>query len=311
MPLHPQIQGLLQNLAAAGAPAFSANPPAVTRQVFAGLVASLPPSTAVIASVADRNLPGPAGPIPVRVYTPAGAGPHPLLMYFHGGGYVFGDLETHDASCRDLCAGAGTVVVAVDYRLAPEHKFPAASDDCYAATCWVGAHAAEIGGDASRLAVAGDSAGGNLATITALRIRDEGGPKLAAQLLLYPVVDDYRRGQPSMADNAEGYLLTRADIEYMYGHYFSKATDADHPHFAALQVKSLQGLPPALVITAEFDPLRDEGEAYAKKLAADGVDVVQTRYYGAIHGFFSFAAVLDQGRQATTQAANWLRQHLH
>lgn len=311
MPLHPETQGILQNLAAAGVPAFCANPPAVTRQIFAGLVATLPPSTAVIHGTVDRDLPGPAGPIPVRVYTPVGAGPHPVLLYFHGGGYVFGDLDTHDSTCRDLCAGAAAIVVSVHYRLAPEHKFPAAVEDCYAATCWIGKHAAELGGDAARIAVGGDSAGGNLATITALRCRDEGGPALKAQLLIYPVVDDYRRGQPSMSDNAEGYLLTKADIAYMYGHYFGKAEDGNHPLFAALQAKSLKGLPPALVITAEFDPLRDEGEAYAKKLAADGVEVVQTRYYGAIHGFFTFAPALSQGRAATNQAEVWLRQKLH
>lgn len=310
MPLHPEIEALLANVAASGTPAFHANPPAVTRAVFRAITASLPPSAASIARTEDLAIPGPAGDIGARAYVPGGSGPFPVVVYFHGGGFVFGDLETHDTVCRDLCAGVGAVVVAIDYRLAPEHPFPAATDDCYAATRWVAEHAARWGGDARRLAVAGDSAGGNLATTTARRIRDSGGPALAAQLLVYPVTDHYDAGHPSMQQNADGYLLTRADLEWMYGHYLPRREDRANPLFAAARAGSLKGLPPAMVITAEFDPLRDEGEAYGAALKAAGVDTVVKRYEGAIHGFYSFATVLTLGRQAMEDTSAWLASKL-
>lgn len=309
MPLHPQIQGLLSSLATAGVPAFNANPPAVTRQVYLGLTATLPPSQAKLRSVRDSTVPGPAGPIPVRIYTPEGAGPFPIVVYFHGGGFIIGDLNTHDVPCRDLAGGTGSVVIAIDYRLGPEHRFPAAHDDCYAATRWIGEHAAEFGGN-GRLAVAGDSAGGNLSAITAIRLRDEGGPKLAAQLLIYPVTDNLDAGHPSMRDNAEGYLLSAADLQYMYGNYLNGKADESNPGFAPAKAKNLAGLPPALVLTAEFDPLRDEGEAFGKALKAAGVDVEIKRYDGAIHGFYQFAGALELGRQAVDHSNAWLKKKL-
>jgi acetyl esterase len=233
------------------------------------------------------------------VYTPAGEGPLPVVVYFHGGGWVIGDLEVVDQPCRQLASAAGAIVVSVDYRLAPEHRYPAAFDDSYAATVWVGAHAAEIGGDPARLAVAGDSAGGNLAAAVALAARDRGGPELAAQLLIYPVTD-FNFGTASYQDNREGYLLTKGSMQWFWAHYLG-AQDLDKdPYACPLRADSLVGLPPAYVATSEYDPLRDEGEAYARRLEEAGVAVTAKRFDGMLHGFFwmlaavpSAAGVLD------------------
>ncbi|MDE2150075.1 MAG: alpha/beta hydrolase [Gammaproteobacteria bacterium] len=307
MPLHPQVKVLLEILDATGAPPLSSQTPADARAAYREMARMKPPGGAVIAGARDLDIPGADGRIPLRVYTPRGAPPFPLLVFFHGGGFVIGDLDTHDAGCRELCAGAGCVVVAVDYRLAPEHKFPAAVDDCLAATRWVGAHAAELRGDPSRIAVGGDSAGGNLATVVALRSRDEGGPRLCAQLLIYPVTDHYSRSTVSMRENADGYLLTLDSMVWFADHYLRDAADIGHPHAVPLRAATLHGLPPAWVGTAEFDPLRDEGEAYAARLAAAGVPTTARRYDGAIHGFLSFFAVLDLGRQIMNDCCDWLR----
>ncbi|MGH7043668.1 MAG: alpha/beta hydrolase, partial [Acetobacteraceae bacterium] len=232
MPLHPQVKQLLDSLAAANLPLLSSQSPVEARAAYLKMARSKPPTTAAIAGSVDGSAPGPAGLIPLRVYTPQGKGPFPLLVFFHGGGFVIGDLETHDAACRELCAGSACVVVAVDYRLAPEHKFPAAVVDCLAATRWVGEHAVELGGDPARIAVGGDSAGGNLATVVALRLRDEGGPQLCAQLLVYPVTDHYSHDTDSLRDNAEGYLLTRDSMVWFADHYLRGASDIDHPQLA-------------------------------------------------------------------------------
>ncbi|MCB0246313.1 MAG: alpha/beta hydrolase, partial [Anaerolineae bacterium] len=243
-----------------------------------------------IASIADRTIPGPAGPIPIRLYTPEGPGPFPLVIFFHGGGFVVGDLDNDDMICRSLCHGVDCVVVSVDYRLAPEHKFPAAPDDCLAATRWAAEHAVEFNADPARIALAGDSAGGNLAAVTAMRIRDESGPRLCGQLLIYPMTDYHTPPAPSLVANASDYLVTRDMIIWFWGHYLNDASQANHPHAAPLRAPDLSGLPPALVITAEYDPLRDEGERYAQRLQEAGVPTVCTRYDGMIHGFF----VLDE-----------------
>lgn len=261
-----------------------------------------------VASVVDRTIPGPAGELPIRVYTPEGPGPFPALVYFHGGGFVVGSLASGDPTCRALCHGASCVVVSVEYRLAPEHKFPAATDDCLAATRWLAAHAAELNADPARLAVAGESSGGNLAAVTALRLRDEGGPALRGQLLIYPVADYHTPPTPSYIANADGYLLTRAMMVWFWGHYLSDAGEANHPHAAPLRAPDLSGLPAALVITAEFDPLRDEGERYAERLQQAGVPTQLARYDGMIHGFLLLSELFDEGRQAMEEAVLWLRQ---
>jgi acetyl esterase len=298
MPVHPEAQGLLDALAEAGLPATEEMTVPNARAATAGFLA-LQGEPVEVASVLDRTVPGPAGEIPVRVYTPAGEGPLPVVVYFHGGGWVIGDLEVVDQPCRQLASAAGAIVVSVDYRLAPEHRYPAAFDDCYAATVWVGAHAAEIGGDPARLAVAGDSAGGNLAAAVALAARDRGGPELAAQLLIYPVTD-FNFGTASYQDNREGYLLTKGSMQWFWAHYLG-AQDLDKdPYACPLRADSLVGLPPAYVATSEYDPLRDEGEAYARRLEEAGVAVTAKRFDGMLHGFFwmlaavpSAAGVLD------------------
>lgn len=307
MALDPFVSALLAQLGSGGFTGFHSMPVGECREAFSALVKALGAGSAKIRSAEDRVIPGPRGDIPIRVFTPQGAGPFPVLMYFHGGGFVIGDVDTYDASCRELCAGAGCVVVSVEYRLAPEHRFPAATHDCLAATRWVGDNASRIGGDARRIAVAGDSAGGNLAAVTAIRVRDEGGPWLLGQLLIYPVTDHPSRPTRSMHENAEGYFLERRDMVWFCDHYLRSAEDASHPLFAPLRTQDLTGLPPAMIVTAEFDPLRDEGEDYARALKAAGVPVRLSRVDGVVHGFFLFGAEFDRGRQAIAEACAWLR----
>jgi len=302
MPLDPQAQILLDQLAAAGGQGLHGSSPEEARQMFA-MLGALGGTPEEVGAVADRTVPGPAGELPVRVYTPKdGTAPYPIVMFFHGGGFVIGDLDTHDQVCRSLANGANAMVVAVDYRLAPEHPYPAAPDDCWAATTWVAEHGAELGGDPTRMAVAGDSAGGNLAAVVAQQARDEGGPPLKAQVLIYPATD-LSMMHDSITENGEGYLLTREGMEWFMGHY---APDVDHVRCSPLAAVDLSGLPPALVITAEFDPLRDEGEAYAAHLREAGVPVVLSRYDGMIHGFFQLGFLMDAGTKAVDEAARAL-----
>jgi len=261
-----------------------------------------------VAKVEDRTIAGPDGDaLPIRIYWPAVGGQvRPIVVFFHGGGWVICDLDTHDGAVRSLVNQTGAIFVSVDYRLAPEHKFPAAPEDCYAALVWVRDNAASIGGDAGRLAVAGDSAGGNLAAVVALMAKERGGPSLAFQLLVYPCTDMDPSRWASMSDNATGYSLTTEATEWFYGQYVD-AAERTNPLVAPIRAEDLSGLPPALVITAEFDPLRDEGEAYAARLRDAGVAVEATRYDGVIHGFFSMTAALDRAKDAQAQAATALR----
>jgi acetyl esterase len=263
-------------------------------------------SPVALQNVEDRTIPGPGGAIPVRIYTPEGQAPFPGLVFFHGGGWVVGDLDTHDSPCRQLAKKAGCVVVSVAYRLAPEHKFPAAVDDGYTATQWVATHATQLGIDPQRIAVGGDSAGGNLAAVIAQMARAKEGPGLMFQLLVYPAVDG-TLSFPSIQENGQGYLLTQDSIHYYYNHYVPAGTDRTHVLLSPFYAESFAGLPPAHIITAEFDPLRDEGEAYAAQLQAAGVPVTWTRYDGMIHAFFSLDGVLDQGKKAIDEAATVLR----
>lgn len=306
MPLDPQAQAFLDQIAAIGGPSLTAVPVAEARQMME-MLSQMRGAEVPVASALDRAIPGPAGDIPVRVYTPTGGGPFPLLVWFHGGGWVLGSLATHDGICRSLAAGAGCVVVSVDYRLAPEHRYPAAAEDCYAATQWCAAHAAELGADANRLTIGGDSAGGNLTAVVAQMARDRGGPRLVFQLLVYPVTD-VGCDTPSYRDNAEGYLLTAADMAWFWGHYLGDAAQrGGEPYASPLRAKSLTGLPPALVITAEFDPLRDEGEAYGAALEEAGVPARVSRYDGMIHGFFGMGAMIDKANAAVQEACGHLR----
>jgi acetyl esterase len=307
MPLDPQAKALLDQIESMGGQPLSAMGVAGARQMMEAM-SQMRAAPVEVAAVADRTIPGPQGEIPVRVYTPKGSAPFPMLVYFHGGGWVLGSLETHDGICRSLADGAGCVVVSVDYRLAPEHRYPAAADDCYAATQWAAAHAAELGADAKRIAIGGDSAGGNLTAVVAQMARDRGGPALVFQLLIYPVTDATSLETASYRDNATGYLLTTDDMHWFWDHYLGEGRPrAAEPYASPLKAATLNGLPPALVITAEFDPLRDEGEAYAAALDAAGTPARLTRYHGMIHGFFGMGMLLEQANAAVKEASGTLR----
>jgi len=307
MPLDAQVKVYLEQMAALGAPPLHTLTPQAVREATRQWVGMMG-EPAPVGRVENRAIPGPAGEIPVRVYWPAGDGGGllPMLVFFHGGGWVLCDLDTHDAICRALTNSAGCVTISVDYRLAPEHKFPAAPEDCYAATAWAAAHADELGGDAARLAVVGDSAGGNLAAVVALMARERGGPALAFQLLIYPATD-LRMNTPSIAENGAGYGLDTAEMIWFGNHYMRDDTDKLNPLVSPLLAPELGGLPPALVVTAEYDPLRDEGERYGERLRAAGVPVTINRYDGMIHGFASMLDIFDGGRRAVDDCAAALR----
>jgi acetyl esterase/lipase len=305
MPLDPEARMLLDQMTGTIRP-FNELSVEEARAAIVALSAAAGEPEAV-AKVENRAVPGPRGEIPIRIYTPEGRAPFPALVYFHGGGWVIGSLETHDPLCRHLANATRCVVVSVDYRLAPEHPYPASSEDAYAATRWVAANAASFGTDGKRVAVGGDSAGGNLSAVVSLMARDRGGPPLAFQLLVYPVTDTPSAATASYRENAEGYFLTADMMHWFWNHYCGKNPDTSDAYLCPLRAKDLRRLPSALVITAEFDPLRDEGEAYAARLREAGVPVVLKRYPGMIHGFFGMGALLTQARAATKEAASALR----
>jgi len=308
MALDPQVRAVLDLVAKAGRPAYHTLSPKDARQLYKDTRAASTPTPPEVGAVRDML----AGTIPVRVYRPVGAAADaalPALIFFHGGGWVIGDMDTHDVLCRQLTAEAGVVVVNVDYRLAPEAKFPAAADDVWAATRWVAANAGKLGIDPARLAVAGDSAGGNLAAVVALMARDAGAPALKLQVLLYPVTQIGTETR-SYRDFADGYLLTRESMLWFFDHYLpSKDAGADW-RVSPMHAPSLAGVAPALVVTAGFDPLRDEGEAYAQKLRDAGVTVDYVCYGGMIHGFVPMGRLIDTANRAVAHVAASLRQSL-
>ncbi|MEU5876203.1 alpha/beta hydrolase [Spirillospora sp. NPDC047279] len=265
-----------------------------------------------VAAIEYRQIPGDP-PIPVRIYWPRCdvSPPYPIVVYFHGGGFVLCDLDSHDGVCRSLANEAAVIVVSVDFRLAPEHKYPAAVDDAYAATVWAAAEAASLGGDPARVAVAGDSSGGTLAAVTCLRARDEQGPDLAWQLLLYPAIDWHADDLPSRKENAEGYFMTMKHMEWYAEQYLDDLSQAREPYAAPGRADNLAGLPPGLVMTAEYCPLRDEGEAYAARLAADGVAATCHRVRGLFHGFFGLGPYIPAARDAEKLAGTRLRAALN
>lgn len=265
----------------------------------------------IAVEVADTTIPGPAGAIPVRHYTPAESSlPAPVLVFFHGGGFVVGDLETHDDLCRLLCRDAGLHVLAVDYRLAPEHPAPAAIEDCFAAYRWALEHAGELGADASRVAVGGDSAGGNLSAVVSQLARDEGVAVPALQLLLYPVTN-FAADTRSKVLFADGYFLTKKDMDWFRDNYLSgSALDVGDPRISPLLAEDLSGLPPAMVLTGGFDPLRDEGNQYAEALAAAGVPVDHRQFGSLVHGFANFFPLGGASATATAETVSALRAHL-
>jgi acetyl esterase len=305
MALLPEIQAQLGQMAASGRPPLQQRSVAQARAFHVQDAPALNGPAGPVASVQDRMVPGPAGELPVRIYAPEGEPPFPIVVWFHGGGWVVGTLDSYDPLCRALAAAVPAVVVSVDYRLAPEHRWPAAVEDAYAATMWASRHAAELGGAQHRLAVAGDSAGGNLAAVVALGARDRGGPAIAFQLLVCPALD-VAGDTGSWREFAEGLDLTAAGMRWYWDHYLGE-TDGAAPDASPARAAFLGGLPPALVIVASHDILRDEGEAYAARLADAGVAAAATRIPGVVHGFFRWRAVTPAADQALQQAAGALR----
>jgi len=297
--LHPDAAQVVELIVAVNRPAYETLTPAEAREAFLASRLALQPDPEPVAHVAALAAQGHAGPIPLRLYRGIGADegrPQPALVYFHGGGWVIGDLESHDQACRALANAARAIVVAVDYRLAPEHKFPAAVDDAIDATRWIAGHAQSLGIDPAQLAVGGDSAGGNLAAVVALDARDRGGLPLVFQLLIYPATD-MGLDRPSHVRHAEQLPLRRSTMRWFVGHYLRSPADVADWRASPLRAPSLRGLPPALVVTAGFDPLSDEGEAYARALSDAGVPVVHQRFAGQIHGFLSMGRIVaDSGR---------------
>lgn len=301
MPIHPQTQQVLEWLEARGL--VLGGDFSVLRERFA----NLPQSTGeAVSSVENRTIQVGGVSIPLRIYRPVNAsGVLSALTWFHSGGWVVGNLDMTDGTCRMLANASGAVVVSVGYRLAPEHKFPAAPDDCFAATKWVFDHAAELSVDRAWLAVGGESAGGNLAAVVTQMARDAGDSQIKFQLLVTPVTN-HCFSTVSYQENAQGYLLTRASMEWFWGHYLRNKYDGDQPRASPLRAPSFAGLPPALIVTAEYDPLRDEGEPYAQSLREFGVTVELQRYNGQIHGFFG-NPIIDDGIGAVLAAGNVLR----
>ena len=308
-PLDPALAGFLAQAAAQGNPPLETLPPPIARQVYRDLAASLGLPAPGKATTIDRAIDGPAGPLALRIYRPDAQGELPLLLYVHGGGFVIGDLETHDKVCRTLCHEVAAVVVAVDYRLAPEHPFPAAVDDVTRALRWVAGHARELGADPSRIAVAGDSAGAHLCAVAALRERQ--AIALRAVGLIYPVAQHYSEPSPSMAENGEGKFLTTGVIKWFIDAYLGGRSDlARHPEVALLHSHLLGALPPTWVATMGHDPLRDEGHALAKCIAQAGVATEHRHYPGAIHACIHFTGVSPVGSQVMVDLAAWLRLQL-
>ncbi|MGW5355584.1 alpha/beta hydrolase [Streptomyces sp. NPDC004031] len=306
MPLDPQLQDLRDQRARSGATPLYALSVEQARAADLAAVRASGGSPRELHEITERTVPGPGGPLPLRIYRPGPGRELPALLYYFGGGWTLGSLDTADLLCRTLAAEAGCLVVGVGYRLAPEHPFPAAVHDCHAGLRWVAEHAAEIGADRARLAVGGDSAGGNLAAAVTLLARADGDLPLAAQVLVYPNTDQLA-DDGSMRENADPYLFNHHSVAWYTRHYLTGAADAADPLASPLRATDLRGLPPALVVTAEYDPLRDQGEAYARRLAEAGVPVEATRYPGMAHGFFAMAGAVDAAAEATAQAARHLR----
>jgi acetyl esterase len=305
MPLDPATRAFMEQLNANGEVRLEDLSPQEAREAFAGMTL-LDGETIDLAAVEEAVAPGPGGEIPLRIYRPSAESGLPAALYFHGGGWVIGNLDTHDNTCRRLARESGAAVVSVDYRLAPENPYPAAPEDCYAALEWVAHESETLRFDRSRLAVAGDSAGGNLAAVVAQMARDRGGPGLTFQLLIYPATD-LGCDTGSMRDNAEGYFLTKSAMEWFWTQYLGDRSGERAAYSSPLSAASLADLPAAMVVTAEFDPLRDEGEAYARRLKESGVDVDLRRYDGVIHGFVSMAGMIPRGADAVRDAGAALR----
>jgi acetyl esterase len=301
MPLHPQAQAVCDAANALERPALADENLQLQREGF-GMLMLLAGEPEPVHAVEDRDAEG----VPVRIYRPSPDADLPIVVYLHGGGWTIGTVEQYDPVMRQVANAANAIVVAPEYRLAPEHPFPASLDDCWHALCWTAKNASTFGGDGSRLAVMGDSAGGNLSAVCALQARDAGGPELAMQVLVYPVTD-CDLTTPSYGENRDGYLLTEDEMRWFFHCYTRGDIDATDWRISPLRVRDVRGVAPALVLTAQYDPLRDEGEAYARRLAEAGVTVQKLRYDGMIHAFFGLSAAFDASRDAIDRSRTALR----
>jgi len=308
--LDPDAAAVLQAFRDAGRPPYETLTPQEAREYYLAARLVTNPEPPLLASIKSISIPGPAGTIPARVYTPLELrktdGMSPCLVFFHGGGWVIGDLDSHDVVCRTLAIEGKMIVISVDYRLAPEHKFPAAIDDAIAATRWISDNAMELNIDATRITVGGDSAGGNLSAIVAIDARDNRGPKLNGQLLIYPATD-FRMTHPSHSEPETDCLLTHAVMLWFRDHYLNSPGDIDNPRASPARVDNLAHLPPAYVLTAGADPLRDEGNAYAQQLQDAGVAVTYETYPGQFHGFITMGKLLPKANQALHEIGGWLK----
>ncbi len=305
--LDEQTAAFLKSYEDPDAPPLHTVSPDDFRAMIRELIEAVGGDAEPVSSVEDTTIPGPGGEIPVRVYTPEGEGPFPILVYYHGGGWVIGDLDTLDPVLRPLTNQVGCVTVSVDYRLAPENVFPAAVDDAYVALKWVHRNVSSVNGDPDRIAVGGDSAGGNLSAVVSLIARDNGGPPIVHQLLIYPVTNLSSLETDSYRNFADGYLLTEEMMEWYIDLYVPKEANRKNPLASPLLAATLEGLPPAHVVTAEFDPLLDEGKAYADALREAGVTVKYSEYDSTIHGFFTLRGVIDRGNEGIAEAADALK----
>lgn len=305
MPLDPEAQAIIDRVAAAGIQPWHTQEVVAAREVYEARTRLLAEDVLPVDSVEDRSIQGPGGPLALRIYHPAPGSTRPVLLYLHGGGWVLGSLETHDRVCRELARETGGVVVAPAYRLAPEHPHPAALEDTWSVLGWIAEHAASFGGDPTRIAVSGDSAGGHLTAALCLLARDRGGPRIAAQVPIYPALEP-RFDTPSMIANAEGYLLTREDLRWFWRLYLGDHVPGSDGYAAPLLAGDVTGLPPALVVTAEYDPLRDEGRAWVARLALAGICVELAEYAGVTHNFVVLPGEMPKGRDAVRRIASWL-----
>ncbi|WFU21466.1 alpha/beta hydrolase [Bradyrhizobium sp. CB1717] len=308
--LDPDAAAVYRAFQEAGRPAYETLTAPEARAYYLQARFATNPEPPELGRVTSLAIPAPHGEIPARLYIPneprRREGLSPALVFFHGGGWVIGDLDSHDVVCRQLADSGALIVISVDYRLAPEHKFPAAADDAIAATRWIAAHARELGIDASRLSIGGDSAGGNLAAVVALAARDAGGPAIAGQLLIYPATD-FAMTHGSHREPETSVLLTHSVIRWFRDHYLNGATDIHDWRASPARAQDLAGLPPAYVLTAGADPLRDEGDEYAARLKQAGVPVAYKHYPGQFHGFFTMGKLLQQANVAVSEIGAWLK----
>lgn len=305
MSLDPESQAFLDMLQAANLPPYENSTVAEARERM-NAIAMLELPAEPVTEVHNLTIPGPHGNIPIRVYSPSSGAAQPTVVYFHGGGWVIGSLDSHDRLCRSLANASGFKVISVDYRLAPEHKYPAAVDDAEAAFHYIRAHASDFGIDPAQLYVGGDSAGGNLSAVVCQRAFDNGMPLPAGQVLIYPATGHHHE-TASKKEFANGFLLTAGAMDWFAGHYLSSGAQLRDPSVSPFFAQNTSGLPPTFVLTAEYDPLRDEGEAYAVKLQESGVSVLLRRYDGMIHGFIQISAMIRAARTAILDISEWLR----